>query len=66
MSKIKYVVFFIIGILSLCKGNRNLLAEEWMSSAQAKENLYKEFPEIVYEGCSACFSGFASSEPELS
>ena len=66
MSKIKYVVFFIIGILSLCKGNRNLLAEEWMSPDQAKENLYEEFPPIVYEGCSACSFGSVSPEPELS
>ncbi len=64
MSKIKYVVFFIIGILSLCKGNRNLLAEEWMSSAQAKENLYEGFPAILSGGCSACAFGSVPPEPE--
>lgn len=63
MSKIKYVAFFIIGILSLCKGNRNPLTEEWIASVQAKEDLYEGFPAIISGGCSAC--AFGSVPPEL-
>ena len=63
MLKIKYIAFFIIGILSFYKGNNFSSAEKWVKPAQAEENkkvLHEAFPEVVGTGCSGC--GFGSQE----